>query len=186
MFKQLMTIYGKMSERECQCLCDIADAAMDTGPIVELGTFTGRSALLMAAAINDPSRIYTIDNYQYTNGGRHRPTAAKNIARAKAHGINGVHFIKGDTRVVPAELRGTTVAMLFIDSAHTVDQVARELDVWQPMLAPHAVIAFHDVGHPKFEAYGSWVREWVNRGVESGFLMMDVIYVETLMAVRLA
>jgi predicted O-methyltransferase YrrM len=176
-----MSIYGKMSDAECAALMDAAEAAPKEGPIVELGTFTGRSAALIAIACGDPTRVWTYDTYHYKSG-KYKPSKSKNEARMKAHGITGIHFVQGDTRGPLKEC--SDVAMLFIDSTHTPAHVQQELDVWLPRLRDEAVIAFHDIGHPKFDALGQYVLKLVDRWVAEGYVHEQVMRAETFLAVR--
>jgi predicted O-methyltransferase YrrM len=184
----VMSIYGKMSDAECKALMNCARTAVDehmefNNPIVELGTFTGRSAALMALACGDPSRIWTYDNYKYKSG-RYKPSKPKNEARMKAHGIHGIHFVQGDTRGPLAECKD--VCMLFIDSEHTRKHVLAELAVWTKLLSPTAIISFHDIGHPKFDDYSQCVLEVVDKWVSDGWVDPYIMRAETFLAVKLA
>jgi hypothetical protein len=49
--------------------------------------------------------------------------------------------------------------MLFIDSTHEREGTLTEFRAWRERLAPGAVVAFHDYGHPEFPGVAQAVAE---------------------------
>jgi hypothetical protein len=60
------------------------------------------------------------------------------------------------------------VPMLFIDSTHEREPTLEEFAAWRPRLAPGAVVAFHDYGHPEFPGVEEAVRELGLEGERRG------------------
>ena len=57
-----------------------------------------------------------------------------------------------------AEAHPGGVELLFVDSTHERDATLAELRAWEPRLAPGAVVALHDYGHPDFPGVAEAVR----------------------------
>lgn len=133
----LLVIPGLITEGEAMFLYDTALAA-PRGQWVELGTYQGRSAAILARAARDNgSTVMSIDNYSYLNHPQ-IGQPARNLAR---FGL-GVDFRDGDSRIVPDDV--DEVGLLHVDSDHTAAHVRAELDAWLPRLSMGGVAVFHD------------------------------------------
>ncbi|MCR4715787.1 MAG: O-methyltransferase, partial [Lachnospiraceae bacterium] len=78
--------------------------------ILEIGTATGYSAIIMANAMKNAGKIDTIER----NEGRYEK-AVKNVKNAGLEGVINIHF--GDAFDVLAELQNERYDMAFIDAA---------------------------------------------------------------------
>lgn len=143
---RLSHIKGLQRDGEAVALYAIALNTPVGKPIVELGTFHGYTAGVLAMAAEETnSPVITIDDYAPRPEQRlpaHIGAAAvrENLTRAGLH----VAVLQGDSRDVPNVIR--EVGMLWIDSTHTAEQVEAEMAAWLPLIAPGGIVAFHDYG----------------------------------------
>jgi len=123
--------------------------------VVELGTGPGWTAIALAVA--DRNReVTTFDPVVHENRDRYlalAPGAAGRVEFVQATGV---------------EARGDGVELLFVDSTHDREPTLAEFRAWQPRLAPGAVVAFHDYGHPDFPGVAEAVEEMGLRGKREG------------------
>jgi MMP 1-O-methyltransferase len=170
---------GFMPEDEGDALHDAAAdaAASGLGPLMEIGTYCGKSAVYIGAAARDGGTVlFTVDHHRGSEenqaGWEHHdasvvdpvlnrmdtlPTFRHTIAAADLE--RHVIAIVGDSPTVAANWR-TPLAFLFIDGGHGHDPAWADYRGWTPHLAPSGVLAIHDVfpdpadgGRPPYELY---------------------------------
>jgi predicted O-methyltransferase YrrM len=159
----------------------LASFAGDVQPeqeIVELGVFQGRTALIMAwgAARGRGAHVTGIDPWDLSGNvydppftdRESREAAAENIARlGYRHRIRLIQgFSHDEAAVWPYAGEGDKrVGLLFVDGDHTRAGARRDIETWAPHLAPGAVIAIDDYGHPDWPGVGQAVDELVAEGL---------------------
>jgi predicted O-methyltransferase YrrM len=123
--------------------------------VVELGT--GPSWTAIALALAEPQRrITTFDPVVHEHRARYL---------ALAPGVAGrIDFVAAPG----AEARGEGVELLFVDSTHERRPTLDEFRAWRGRLAPGAVVAFHDYGHPDFPGVAEAVDELGLQGERRG------------------
>jgi cephalosporin hydroxylase len=126
----LMWIPGLVSESEANFLYQTASKVK--GTIVELGTFWGRTAAIMARTGN---KVISIDNYSYP----YHPPVGGPAKKLSKYNLKA-RFIKGDSTVIPKGV--SKVALLYVDSDHTYEHVSKELETWLPLVTD--IVVFHD------------------------------------------
>ena len=126
----LMNIPGLVSESEANFL--YKQACSVKGTIVELGTFRGRTAAVLARTGNG---VVSIDNYTYPLTTA-KGTPAHNL---KKYGLSA-RFIQSDSAIIPNDINN--VALLYVDSDHSYEHVSIELDAWLPRVT--GIVVFHD------------------------------------------
>ena len=114
--------------------------------VVELGTGPGWTAIALALA--DPARrVTTFDPVVHDHRAEYAGLAPDAAAR--------VEWV-----AEPGErARGEGVELLFVDSTHEREPTLAEFRAWRPRLAPGALVAFHDYGHPDFPGVEEAVQE---------------------------
>lgn len=131
--------------------------------VVELGTGTAWSAI--ALALDDPRRqVVTYDPCVRQEREAYLDLAGPSV-RARI-----------DLRAEP-DSRGPrdgepSVEMLFIDSLHEREAVLAAFGAWRDALAPGAVVAFHDYGHPDYPGVREAIVDLALSGQESGGLFV--------------
>lgn len=158
---EAMTIPGRCLAPELIFLSQMVRVAPWGKPIVELGTFQGRTAAPLCAAAKElEAEVITIDNYvhdsafvDWPKGYEDDPDCGKtpeeyaeltraNLARLGFH----PRVVIGDSATVPEGIE--EVGMLVIDSAHNAEQFNAECDAWLPLMGMGSILACHDYGVP--------------------------------------
>lgn len=128
--------YGKISNDiqmnldESLKLYNCASLLPENAVIVEIGTYKGGSAVLMAAASEDKKgMVYTIDI----------------DPKIKSSFLDNIQFITGDSEEIS---RGWTkeIDMLLIDGDHLLEGINKDIRNWVPKVKAGGLICFHDYG----------------------------------------
>jgi len=175
---------GFMPADEGLALYDAALASGASGPIVEIGTYCGKSAVYLgAAAAEVGSVVFTVDHHRGSEemqaGWDHHDDT---LVDASTGGMNSlptfrmlmrdaglddqVVGIVGDSAVVGGSWFAPA-AMVFIDGGHGPIPAHADYDLWARHVAPGGLLAIHDVfpnpddgGRPPYEIFC--------RAIESG------------------
>jgi predicted O-methyltransferase YrrM len=162
-------------------------AASGLGPLLEVGTYCGKSAVYLGAAAREHDNVlFTVDHHRGSEenqaGWEHHdaevvdpvsgqmdtlPFFRRTIHEAGLEGT--VIAIVGQSPVVAREWR-TPLAFLFIDGGHGSEPAWADYQGWTPHVAPGGLLAIHDVfpdpadgGRPPYELYcdardsGDWL-----------------------------
>ncbi|MFC8042350.1 class I SAM-dependent methyltransferase [Nocardia sp. NPDC057353] len=168
---------GFLPEDEGQALFAAAKQFAAGAVMVEIGTYCGKSAILLGAAAREIDAVlYTIDHHQGSEEhqpgweyhdsslvdpetGRFDTLPTFRRAVVKAGLTDRVLAIVGDSPTVAATWR-TPIAFLFIDGGHSTEAAHRDYEGWAPWVAEGGVLAIHDVfpdpadgGRPPYEIY---------------------------------
>jgi predicted O-methyltransferase YrrM len=153
---------GFMPPAEGLALHDTAAAYARVGPIVEIGTYCGKSTIYLAAAARAAGQhVITVDHHrgseenqpgwEYHDPGLVDPRAGRLDtlphfrSALTASGLEDtVIAIVGRSADV-ARLWATPVGMLFIDGGHTDAAAVADYEGWAPRIAPGGALAIHDV-----------------------------------------
>jgi predicted O-methyltransferase YrrM len=152
-------------------------AATGLGPLLEVGTYCGKSAVYLgAAARSEDSVLFTVDHHRGSeenqSGWDHHDTSVVDPATGRMDtlpffrrtmeesGLEDVVIgVLGDSTAV-ARYWSTPLALLFIDGGHGDDVVRADEVAWIPKVAPGGYVAIHDVfrdpadgGRPPYELY---------------------------------
>ncbi|MGI9538610.1 MAG: class I SAM-dependent methyltransferase, partial [Miltoncostaeaceae bacterium] len=121
------------------------------GAIVEIGSWKGRSTIWLAEGSRAGRGAVVVAIDPHTGSEEHRADGEvvdtfsefrTNLAMA---GVEEVVRPERAMSVDAAARVDEPVGLLFIDGAHDRDSVLADIDAWFPKLAPHGMIAFHDV-----------------------------------------
>ncbi|MQY03357.1 class I SAM-dependent methyltransferase [Actinomadura macrotermitis] len=133
-----------------------------TGPLLEVGTYCGKSAIYLGAAARETgATVVTVDHHHGSEenqaGWEHHdpslvdprtgrmdtlPTFRKTIAFAGLE--DEVVAIVGTSRTVASFWR-TPLALLFIDGGHAEEYAQGDYEGWAPHLAVGGALVIHDV-----------------------------------------
>jgi predicted O-methyltransferase YrrM len=140
-------------------------AALDgaaVGPLLEIGTYCGKSAVYLGAAARQAGTVaFTVDHHRGSEenqaGWEHHdsslvdpgtgrmdtlPVFRRTIEGAGLEDV--VVAVIGDSPTV-ARHWGTPLGLCFIDGGHAYDVALADYEAWSPHVAPGGVLAFHDV-----------------------------------------
>jgi predicted O-methyltransferase YrrM len=138
--------WGVQSATGRRDLAELLRLAGGRRHVVELGTGPAWTAIALALA--DPKRsVVTYDPVVHEHRERYLALAPETAER--------IEFV----RAPGTDARGEGVELLFIDSTHEREPTLSEFRAWRSRLAPGAVVAFHDYGHPDFPGVAEAVSE---------------------------
>ncbi|MFE2728137.1 class I SAM-dependent methyltransferase [Kitasatospora sp. NPDC059327] len=138
-------------------------AARRTGlPVLEIGTYCGRSAILLAAAAREAGTVaLTVDHHrgseeQQPGWEYHDPTLVdERVGRMDTlpRFRRTLHAAGLEDHVVAlvgrspqiAALWGGRLGLVFIDGGHTDEHATGDYEGWAPHLAPEGLLVVHDV-----------------------------------------
>ena len=156
-----------MPVAEGLALCETADAYAPVGPVLEVGSYCGKSAIYLAAGGRAAGKhgvrqqVVTVDHHrgseehqpgwEYHDPGLVDPatgrfdTLPRLRATLAAAGVeDDVVAIVGRSADV-ARLWRTPLGMLFIDGGHTEAAAHWDYEGWAPWVALSGALAIHDV-----------------------------------------
>jgi predicted O-methyltransferase YrrM len=167
---------GFMPEVEGLALYQAALSAGRRGPLLEVGTYCGKSTVYIGAAATEAeSVVFTIDHHRGSEEHQpgeeyHDPTLTDAEGRidtlpcfrktmAAAGLEERVIALVGDSVTISAWWR-TPLAFLFLDGGHSHERAMLDYTGYSRHLEPGGVLAIHDVfpnpadgGRPPFEVY---------------------------------
>lgn len=177
-------VRGFMPTNEGLALHAAAEALVVPGPLLEIGSYCGKSAVYLGSAAAGLGRVlYALDHHRGSEENQpgwewHEPDLVdahtgridtlphfrRTIFEAGLEGT--VVALVGDSPAVAAHW-ATPLALLFIDGGHGHDPAHRDYEGWVPHIAMGGTLAIHDVfpdpadgGRPPYEIYC--------RAIESG------------------
>ncbi|HEY9524288.1 MAG TPA: class I SAM-dependent methyltransferase [Thermopolyspora sp.] len=153
---------GFMPPREGLALFETACAYGTRGPICEIGTYCGKSAIYLGAAARRAGTVvFTVDHHRGSEeiqpGWEHHdptlmdprfgrmdslPVFRHTIAAAGLE--DEVIAVVGRSERV-AGFWHTPLAMLFIDGGHSDEPVTSDYEGWAPHVMPGGALVFHDI-----------------------------------------
>ena len=168
---------GFMPEPEGLALFRLACDALPHGPVLEVGSYCGKSAVYLGAAAREVGgTVFTVDHHRGSEenqaGWEHHdpgvldpetgridtlPFLRRTITRA---GLEGhVVAVVGESATVAAHWR-TPLSLLFVDGGHGEQPAHADYAGWAPWVRPAGLLAIHDVfpdpadgGRPPYEVY---------------------------------
>jgi predicted O-methyltransferase YrrM len=158
---------GFMPEAEGLALCETAEAYAPAGPVLEVGSYCGKSAIYLAAGVRAARAngtrqlVVTVDHHRGSE--EHQPgwefhdpglvdpatgrvdTLPRLRATLAAAGLeDDVVAVVGRSADV-ARLWRTPLGMLFIDGGHTDAAAQWDYEGWAPWITLGGALAIHDV-----------------------------------------
>jgi MMP 1-O-methyltransferase len=195
---QARAVKGFMPDDEGIALYEIGLVAGRTGlgPLLEVGTYCGKSAMYLGAAAQAASSVLvSVDHHRGSEenqaGWEHHdaslvdpvsgrmdtlPLARRAVEEAGLE--DHVVLVVGESARVAA-LWSTPLALLFIDGGHGSSVAWADYRAWTPKVAPGGFLAIHDVfpdprdgGRPPYELYCAAIEtsDWVDEGRGCGSL----------------
>ena len=171
------TARGFMPADEGLALYEAASSLAVNGPLLEVGSYCGKSAVYLGAAAQRAGRVlFCVDHHRGSEENQpgwqhHDPDVVDPelglmdtlpFFRRTIHdtGLEGtVVAVVGDSPTVAA-LWATPLALVFIDGGHGTEPAHRDYEGWAPHVAPGGLLAIHDVfedpadgGRPPYEIW---------------------------------
>ncbi len=135
-------IPGWLRPDDADALYELASST--SGPILEVGTHRGKSAVLMALAAREagrPTLIYTLD--------LDRAYIREAAAQARAHAVAGdIVFVRGTLAAFALAYPHLRPSVTFVDGDHSRAGVQRDLAVLERLVPLGGKLLFHDFDDP--------------------------------------
>jgi predicted O-methyltransferase YrrM len=156
-----------MPVAEGLALCETAEAYAAVGPVLEVGSYCGKSAIYLAAGVRAARRagirqqVVTVDHHRGSE--EHQPgweyhdpslidpesgrfdTLPRLRATLAAAGVEDDVVVIVGRSVDAARLWRMPLGLLFIDGGHTDSAAQWDYEGWAPWVALGGVLAIHDV-----------------------------------------
>jgi MMP 1-O-methyltransferase len=176
---------GFMPEPEGDALRAAALDGARAGPLLEVGTYCGKSAVYLGAAAREASTVvFTVDHHRGSEenqaGWEHHdpevvdpatgrmdtlPFFRRTIEAAQLEDV--VVAVVGPSAAI-ARAWKTPLGFLFIDGGHAEDVAMADYEGWSRHVAPGGVLAIHDVFEHEDEGGQAPFHVW-QRAVADGF-----------------
>ncbi|MFP5318117.1 MAG: class I SAM-dependent methyltransferase [Acidimicrobiia bacterium] len=153
---------GFLPEAEGMALHRAGMAGAAAGPLLEIGTYCGRSAVYLGtAAAQAGTVLFTVDHHRGSEElqpgwEHHDPTVVDPVTgridtlphfrrTIEEAGLEDVVVaVVGDSPTV-GRLWGTPLGLLFVDGGHGPAAAHADYDAWAAHVAPGGLLAIHDV-----------------------------------------
>ena len=140
------SIEGWLRAEDAQKLYELA--RVTSGPILEIGTHYGKSAVLMALALKDVQRrdvlVYTLDI--------DRRAIQAAVGEAQARDVaDMIVFSRGTLNAFARAYPHLRPALTFVDGDHSRTGVDRDLRVLESLVPAGGALLFHDFADPRNE-----------------------------------
>jgi MMP 1-O-methyltransferase len=156
------TAVGFMPDDEGRALHDAGLLGGDVGPLLEVGTYCGKSAIYLGAAARERDTVlFTVDHHRGSEENQAGwefhderlvdprtgrmdtlPFFRRTIEDAGLEDV--VVAVIGSSPTV-ARAWATPLGLLFIDGGHAFDAALADYEGWSPNVAPGGVLVFHDI-----------------------------------------
>jgi predicted O-methyltransferase YrrM len=181
---------GFMPDDEGRALYDAALVAGRVGPLLEIGSYCGKSAVYLGAAARIAGTVlFTVDHHRGSEetqpGWQHHDPE---VVDPRTGRTDTLPFLRrtledaglGDV-VIPvvsdsptlARHWGTPLGLLFIDGGHALDVAMADYEAWARFVRPGGLLAIHDVFEDPADGGQAPFRVW-ERAVADGFTPTDL------------
>jgi predicted O-methyltransferase YrrM len=153
---------GFMPDAEGRALYEAGRAAAVHGPLLEIGTYCGKSAVYLGAAAREGATVvFTVDHHRGSEenqaGWEHHderlvdprtgrmdtlPWFRRTIEDAGLEDV--VIAVIGPSPTVAAHW-GTPLGLVFVDGGHALQVARADYRGWAPHVVPGGLLVFHDV-----------------------------------------
>ncbi len=160
------SVEGWLSDGEASALYDLAHACRE-GPIVEIGSWKGKSTTILALAskAGHKALVYAID--PHVGSPEHQKDGSSvwtfDEFRRNMDRVGASDVVRPLVMTSAEAARGfrEKASLVWIDGAHEYEMVLIDIDSWTPHLAPGGIVAFHDTN---WEGPARVVKERLYRG----------------------
>jgi predicted O-methyltransferase YrrM len=187
------SIKGWLRTNEQSLLYDLAKASPKGGTIVELGSWMGRSTIMLAAGsqAGPGATVFAVDLFanigetkdQYAphlgdDPSEYFPRFEANIREAGVESV--VVPIRSETVAAGLGWTGSPIDLLFIDADHSYNGVRGDFLSWVSHCKPGGRVAFHDY----FSRDQNGVRQFVDQLLAAG-VITDIDFADSILHGRL-
>ncbi|MGK2742298.1 class I SAM-dependent methyltransferase [Tepidicaulis sp. LMO-SS28] len=171
------TVKGFLDPAEGAALYEAALEVSPLGPVLEIGSYCGKSTVWIGAACQKNGTVlFALDHHRGSEenqaGWEHHDTELYDAETGMLNTLplfrRTLRAAKLEDTVVPLVAPSTVVSrgwstplsMVFIDGGHAMDHALNDYRLWAPRVLPGGLLAIHDVfpnpedgGRPPYEIY---------------------------------
>jgi len=152
-FRSIADVQGWMTRAQAQRLWDRASELVGGDRIVEIGSYQGRSAIVLASAAPEGVEVVAIDPHggndrgpqqlegEWEEGQRDHEAFDGNLARAGVR--DRVRHVRKASQEATSDVTGL-VELLYIDGAHRYAPAVADIRRWGDKVAEGGVMLIHD------------------------------------------
>ncbi len=165
----LNSVKGFLDHDEGICLYNHALSSSKKGPILEIGSYCGKSTIYLATAAKEYNcSVYSVDHHTGSEenqvGWEYHDIELFDEETGKINSFpefmrNLVIPIVSDSSLVSRDWK-IPLSMVFIDGGHTMEAAFNDFNNWKDKIIKGGILAIHDVfpnpddgGRPPFEIY---------------------------------
>jgi len=181
-WQRAQSVTGYTTRAELSLLFHGALVTPDPGVIVEIGSYLGRSTIVLASAVaaTGRGRVVAVDPHTRALGISDLPehdTRQEFLDNLERAGVSDHVELRHMLSVeAAAQWQGEPIRMHFVDGWHSRDAVIEDVSHWAPYLTEHALVVFDD-----YMATDE-VRSGVQELHEAGVLRRDGVVVGKMAA----
>lgn len=152
-FEAVADVEGWMTEDQARTLWDEASACRAGDQIVEIGSFRGRSAIVLASAAPEGVHVVAIDPHLGTDRGPQEVVTSDAVGQSDNAVFNAnlvaagvaerIRHVRAMSDVAHAEVDGS-IRLLYIDGAHRYGPARADIVGWGGRVAPGGTLLIHD------------------------------------------
>lgn len=152
-FTGIEQVQGWMTRAQAQRLWTAAGRLDRTGRIVEIGSYHGRSAIILASASLPGVQVFAIDPHggndrgpqqlegEFEDGQRDHETFLRNLAEAGV--APRVQHVRKPSQNATGDIPGL-LEVVYIDGAHRFQPARADIVRWGEKVAPGGTLLIHD------------------------------------------
>jgi len=185
-------IDGFLKDSEALFLYKSVFALKKKAIIVEIGSYMGRSTILMALALRDSmnseSRVYAVDPFVGSTEHDSKSTFGTFENHVTEIGVDDyIHVIKSTSQLAAEKWSiSDKIDFLWIDGGHEYEYISMDLSFWYRHVRPGAVIAVHDAGGFKNTGQFMGVRKAVREYMFGKLVLKDYSMIDSIIKARKA
>ncbi len=162
-YKLVDSTPGWLGKKEAYILFALAGYCSNTGTIVEIGSYKGRSTIALASGAPEDVVINAIDPHTGTNSdvdlGLNVDTFQEFLENTKQ--FKNIHAIRELSVDATQDDSVKAIQLLFIDGWHSEQAVDNDIKLYLPLCANGAIVVFDD-----------WNRKGVGAGIQKNLKML--------------
>ena len=152
-FAGVADVQGWMTPDQARLLWDAARALRAGDQVVEIGSYQGRSTVVLASAVPEGAVVVAIDPHAGTDRGPQeisgKETEAEQDSRVFQENLeragvrDRVTYLRHWSQEALTEVDGP-IDLLYIDGAHRYAPAKEDIDAWGERVAPGGTLLIHD------------------------------------------
>lgn len=149
-WSKINQIFGWFSRREASAMQSLVRQLPSGAKVVELGSFQGRSSVVIAAVLPPDGILYCVDHFKGSlehQGKEFKLTDLLSNFKSnieKHHVDDKIRILVMDTLQAAKKFEMESVDLLFVDASHDYESIRADILCWYPKLKIGGRLICHD------------------------------------------